>query len=70
MLVWHWRVLKWGKEETGKNSKFGKTYTEKGFSNVTHNFSFLKHTWPSKMKFLFCFKKVLGQLYLEIFEPY
>ena len=33
--------LKLGEAELEKNSKFGKTYTERGFGNVIDDFSFL-----------------------------
>ena len=50
-LIWHWRVLKLGKGETGKNPKFRKPCTGRGFNKVIHNVSFFEHPWPSESSF-------------------
>ena len=59
-------LLKWGRDQTGKNSKFGKQCTERGFSEVIHDFCFFEHPWPSKMKFLPCSDDVFPLKFLAI----
>ena len=48
LVIMHWHLtenevgilLKWGRGRTGKNSKFGKTCTQRGLSKVIYEISF------------------------------